>query len=49
MKHLNHTNDDAISFISKIIDNKSEKADKEILRRRRKAEEIGSSRRKDKT
>ena len=34
MKHLNHTNDDAISFISKIIDNKSEKADKEILRRR---------------
>ena len=43
MKHLNHTTDDAILFISKIIDNKSETADKEILARRRKAEEIGSS------
>lgn len=42
MKHLIYIKDDAITFISKIIDNKTENADKEILERRQEAEKKGS-------
>ncbi len=44
MRHLNHTDDNAILFISSIIDNKTEKADKKIYEGRLETEKSGSPR-----